>query len=99
MSKIQCDISKCFCLIFIVAYIGRSVAKIQPNTTNLNGFDFEQMKKDLFTQHTSNNFYLEDISSNDLVCLSELAEIGSGLIKKQIWALKSKFLFLIDNHD
>lgn len=77
------------CLFLTLLLIGfdRSYAEIGVNEPNLNSFNFEQLKHDLFNANFSKYFEEYGFQEN-LKCLHELNAIRKGLTKPEFWALK-----------
>lgn len=71
--------------------------KFQSFNTNVELFNLEQLKNDLFSEIDRNRFSEYDFSNSKKSnnCLKELSEIKNGLINFEDWAIKSKIIFVL----
>lgn len=74
--------------LFVICLIKCSYSVSPPNRTGLHGFDFEQIKRNLFMRSESNKLSDDILAEND-ECLTELFEIGDGLQNFDKWAIRS----------
>lgn len=88
MAVIRSDFSMWIPLIFFVIYISSGDA--QTNGIDLEFFDFEQFKHEIFLTNRSTEFADQNLPPNDQACLDELKEVGNGLMETKLWALKRK---------
>lgn len=86
MNKINYSIW--FLLTFLVLYVSVNEAKLSPPEKNVNIFDLEWIKNDLFSK-TNFDFASGD-ARNQWQCIAELNAIKRGLTKSQLWAMKRK---------
>lgn len=59
---------------------------------NSNLPNFDEIKHAFFNLNR-NELNFESLSPNDEECVTELSTIGKGLMKGDLWAMKSEFLF------
>lgn len=91
MFRVRCNISKWFFPILFVIFINRSDAELETNTTDLNSFDFEEIKNGLFaTDRIGRIDRIGGIDFQNLKCSKALGEIGYGLKSGELWAIKRK---------
>lgn len=79
-------------LLFVIC-IKCCYSEFTPNKTGFHRFDFEQIKRDLFIQSKYSKLSDDILTENDK-CLSELSEIGNGLLNFEEWAIRSNTLNL-----
>ncbi len=86
---------KCFKLQFAVILMVFCIKSFAADAELVEPFqtiDFEQMKRNIFTENISRKFEIVNATENDLKCVKELSAIGNGLINMELWAMKSNFL-------
>lgn len=80
-------------------YILVFVISLNVCQANLNSFNFEQIKNDLFFKSNLDNLHKTSVfnesnSRKDIIkCAIELNQIKNGLKNKELWAMKSNFNF------
>lgn len=93
MAKVHIKLSNLILLVLFVLCLNCHNAKSQGN---FDSFDFEEMKRDLFSlndfdiSNLRNNISVDEIGKI-LKCSKELNTIRKALQKKELWALKSEY--------
>lgn len=78
-----------FAFVLVVFYIKYSDAQFEP-TKSFDLFDFERIKQDIFGKSIRTELEYGNINKENVECLEQLNVIRRGLLKPQIWAMKSK---------
>lgn len=91
MFRVRCKIPKWLFPILLVISMNHSDAELETNTTDLNSFDFEEIKNGLFaTDRIGEIERIGGIDFQNFECLKALGEIGYGLKSGELWAIKRK---------
>lgn len=95
MVKIKSDIKKRLFLIIVVIFNYYCDAR-ETNNTVFDYLEFNQIKDAFFNVNWTTELNHTKLSSIDKQCIFELTKIGTGLVKGELWAMKSKLLLYIN---
>lgn len=95
MVRIESDLPKTvFFLVFLACtlccHASLESEFFHSNSTHSAIIDLERFKSDLFSPKINEKFGSIFFEQKNLLCMKELAKIGIGLYKGELWAIKSK---------
>lgn len=85
-----------WCLISILFCVQYDFVESLKLNYNDHSKEFERVKSYLFLNSSDFRGNVSDQTVHDK-CISDLGFIGNGLLNKEYWAIKSKFVYEIEN--